>query len=70
MTSDFITTVLGLCNFCCKSDRDAAVGAEDGVIRGGAKDEVEDVVDVDSVGGQVCLFLFDALRFFQDAQSV
>ena len=51
MTSDFITTVRGLCNFCCKSNRDAAVdgvskevGAEEGVIRGGAKDEVNDAV--------------------------
>ena len=54
LTSDFITTVRGLCNFCCKSNRDAAVVgvskevcAEEGVVRGDAKDEVNDAVKGD-----------------------
>ena len=57
MISDFITTVRGLCNLCCKSKREVTedgaskeVGAEEGVVKEGAKDDVKDEDDIKGAG--------------------
>jgi len=57
LISDFITTFSGLCNFCCKSNREVAedgaskeVGAEEGLVKEGAKDNVKDEDDIKEAG--------------------
>ena len=57
MISDFITTFCGLCNFCCKSNKEVTedgaskeVGAEEGVVNEGAKDDVKDEDDIKEAG--------------------